>query len=87
MAAKAAQITKPVTTAVSGARDNTARAVNQTGKSVNSAWRQTRTFTFAMLATAMYTYMRMWRQRLNERTMRETAGGRLEPDREPTFTR
>jgi hypothetical protein len=87
MAAKAAQITKPMTTAVSGARNNTARAVNKTGKSVNSAWRQTRTFTFAMLLTAMYTYMRMWRQRLNERTMRETASGRLESDREPTFTR
>jgi hypothetical protein len=81
---------KPVSSAmsaVSGAKSSTAKAAKKTGKSVNSAYNRTRTFTFAMLVTAMYTYMRVWRQRVAERTMRETASGRLVPDREPTFSR
>jgi hypothetical protein len=86
-AATAAKPVAATVSAVSGAKSSTARAAKQTGKSVNSAYKQTRTFTFAMLVAALYTYMRMWRQHINERTMRETANGRLEPDREPMFSR
>jgi hypothetical protein len=35
----------------------------------------------------MVTYIAIWRRRMAERDMRETASGRLEPDREPTFSR
>jgi hypothetical protein len=86
-AVKAANPVSSVVSAISGARDSTTKAAKKTGKSVNSAYNRTRTFTFAMLVTAMYTYMRVRRQRMAERTMRETASGRLVPDREPTFSR
>ncbi len=87
VAIKAAKPVSSAVSTVSGAKDSTARAMKKTGKSVNSAFKRTRAFTFAMLVTAMYTYMRMWRQRMNERTMRETASGRLVPDTEPSFSR
>lgn len=86
-AAKASKGMAPVTAKASVAGVKTRQAARQTGKNVNSAWRRTRAFGFGLLVTAMVTYIAIWRRRMAEREMRETASGRLEPDREPTFSR
>src|SRR5258708_23932247 len=65
----------------------TRQAVRQTGKNVNSAWKRTRAFGFGLFVPAMVTYIAIWRRRMAQRDMHETASGRLEPDREPTFSR
>jgi hypothetical protein len=82
-ASKAAQ---PASSSAKKTRGKTTAAAKATSKRANSAWRQTRTFTFALLLGALITYFRVWRKRIMEREMRETASGRLEPDTEPQFS-
>lgn len=86
-AAKAMAAMAPKAVKTTRVSMRTRRAVKNTRKSVRSAWKRTRAFSFGLLVTAMGTYVAMWRRRMMERTMRETASGRLEPDREPTFSR
>lgn len=66
--------------AVAKANDKAAEAAHKTRKRARAAWRRTRAFTFGMLVTATTMYVRLWRQRIAERTTRETAGGRLVRD-------
>ena len=56
------------------------KAVKKTGRRANRFWGQTRAFTFGALVTATLTYIRIWRSRLDERNLRETAGGRMVRD-------
>jgi len=70
---------KPVTSAAATTGNRTSSAVKKTGKTVNSAWKRTRAFTFAMLVSAIATYVRAWRMRRDEKALRETAGGRMVP--------
>lgn len=70
---------KPVTSAAAVTGGKTSAAAKKTGKTVNSAWQRTRAFTFAMLVSAIVTYVRAWRMRRDEKELRETAGGRLVP--------
>jgi hypothetical protein len=86
-AAKVSRGVMPVAAKATAAGVKTRQAVRQTGKNVNSAWKRTRAFGFGLFVTAMVTYIAIWRRRMAERDMRETASGRLEPDREPTFSR
>ncbi|MGH2486823.1 MAG: hypothetical protein ACRDHE_12505, partial [Ktedonobacterales bacterium] len=62
--------------AMSRAGDRASHAAKTTGKRARSTWKRTRAFTFGLLVTAMATYVRIWRQRVTDRTTRETAGGR-----------
>lgn len=87
VAAKVSKRVVPVAAKATAASTKTRQAVRQTGKNVNSAWKRTRAFGFGLFVTAMVTYIAIWRRRMAERDMRETASGRLEPDREPTFSR
>jgi len=86
-AAKVSRGVMPVAAKATAAGVKTRQAVRQTGKNVNSAWKRTRAFGFGLFVTAMVTYIAIWRRRMAERDMRETASGRLEPNREPTFSR
>lgn len=86
-AAKVSKGVMPVAAKATAASTKTRQAVRQTGKNVNSAWKRTRAFGFGLFVTAMVTYIAIWRRRMAERDMRETASGRLEPDRAPTFSR
>lgn len=79
-AGAANQAVTPVLTAARATSARTTAVAQQTRKGVSSAWRRTTTFTFAMVISAMVTYVRAWRQRLMEREMRESAGGRLVRD-------
>jgi hypothetical protein len=86
-AAKVSKGVMPVAAKATAASVKTRQAVRQTGQNVNSAWKRARAFGFGLFVTAMVTYIAIWRRRMAERDMRETASGRLEPDREPTFSR
>jgi hypothetical protein len=66
--------------AMSKASDRASYAAKKTGKRARSTWKRTRAFTFGLLVTAMATYVRIWRQRITDRTTRETASGRLVRD-------
>ncbi|HKV86283.1 MAG TPA: hypothetical protein VJN88_17155 [Ktedonobacterales bacterium] len=66
--------------AMSKAGDRASHAAKKTGKRARSTWKRTRAFSFGLLVTAMATYIRLWRQRITDRTTRETAGGRLVRD-------
>lgn len=70
---------RPVTSAAATTGNRTSSAAKKTGKTVNSAWKRTRAFTFAMLVSAIVTYVRAWRMRRDEKELRETAGGRMVP--------
>jgi len=84
-AIKAAQSTqprallKPVTSAAATTGNRAGSAAKKTGETMNGAWKRMRTFTFAMLVSALVTYVRAWRMRRDEKELRETAGGRLVP--------
>jgi hypothetical protein len=85
---KALAKTKPVVKAAqSNATKNAARMAKQTNrttkrakKRVRGAVNRTQAFALSALVTATLTYARAWRQRLMEREMRETAGGRMVRD-------
>lgn len=66
--------------AVSKAGGKASHAAKKTGKRARASLRRTRAFTFGMLVTAIVTYVRLWQQRITEKTTRETAGGRLVRD-------
>jgi len=74
------------------------RAVNQTRRRVTSPFRRMGTFALAALITAMIIYIRSWYSRrtstagmpgaaggIGAEDMRQTAGGRMEPDTWPRF--
>jgi hypothetical protein len=86
-AAKVSKGVMPVAAKATAASTKTRQAVRQTGQNVKSAWKRTRAFGFGLFVTAMVTYIAIWRRRMAERDMRETASGQLEPGREPTFSR
>lgn len=65
---------------LASAARSTSMSVRRTGRTVNSGFRQARAFGFGVLVAAMATYVRVWRARLNERELRETAGGRMVRD-------
>ena len=79
-AVSAAKVGAPVAAKAVVTKAKTERAAKKTGRKVNRAWKDTRAFTFGMLVTATLTYIRMWQSRLNEKNLRETAGGRLVRD-------
>jgi hypothetical protein len=57
-----------------------ARATKTARKSrrrARSYWRRTQAFGLGVLISALVTYIRTWQARINERTTRETAGGRM----------
>jgi hypothetical protein len=83
--AQFAKVTAKSSAKATKATAKTSKAMSRAGKKVNDTYKRTRAFTFAMLVAAMVTYLRTWRQRLMERQMRETAGGRRVPDAYPTF--
>jgi hypothetical protein len=70
---------RPVMSAAANTGTRAGSAAKKTGKTVNSTWKRTRAFTFAMLVSAIVTYVRTWRMRRDEKELRETAGGRLVP--------
>src|SRR5262249_4048004 len=72
--------TKSLAKSSAKASRTTRRATMRAKKRANKAFNRTRAFTLGMFVTAMLTYIRMWRQRLLEPEMRETAGGRLVRD-------
>lgn len=65
---------------IASAARSTSRSVQKTGKSVNRGFKQARAFSFGLLVATMVTYIRVWRNRLDEREVRETAGGRMVRD-------
>jgi hypothetical protein len=85
---KALAKAKPVVKAAqANATKNAARMAKQTNrttkrakKRVRGAVNRTQAFALSALVTATLTYARAWRQRLMEREMRETAGGRMVRD-------
>ena len=82
MAARGTQprtLLRPFTSTATTTGNRTSNAVKKTGTTVNNAWKRTRAFTFAMLVSAIVTYVRSWRMRRDEKELRETAGGRLVP--------
>jgi hypothetical protein len=82
MAARGTQpraLLRPFTSTAATTGNRTSNAVKKTGTTVNNAWKRTRTFTFAMFVSAIVTYVRAWRMRRDEKELRETAGGRMEP--------
>ncbi|HEX8035544.1 MAG TPA: hypothetical protein VF510_16925 [Ktedonobacterales bacterium] len=70
---------KAVTPLTSAAR-STSKGVQKTRRSVNRGFKQARAFSFGVLVASIVTYVRVWRARLEEREVRETAGGRLVRD-------
>lgn len=63
-----------------------ARAAKKTRKRVTSPFRRMGTFALAALTTALVIYVRSWySRRSGAGAMRETAGGRMEPDTWPRF--
>lgn len=74
---------RPITSAAATTGAKTGTAAKKTGKTVNSAWKSTRAFTFAMLVSAIVTYVRAWRMRHDEKELRETADGRQVPANAP----
>ncbi len=69
----------PIVVAVRTTGERTGKMVRQTRRSVNSAWKQTRAFTFGALLSAMTTYILGWRRALTQRQpgqAREAAGSR-----------
>lgn len=79
-AVSAAKAGAPVAAKAAVTKAKTGRAAKQTGRKVNRVWKDTRAFTFGMLVSATLTYIRTWRTRLDERNLRETAGGRMVRD-------
>lgn len=65
---------------IASAARSTSKSVQRTGKSVNRGFKQARAFSFGVLVAAMVTYIRVWRSRLDEREVRETASGRMVRD-------
>lgn len=59
---------------------STRRGVRQTRRRVNRGIKQARAFSFGVLVASIVTYVRVWRTRLDERELRETAGGRMVRD-------
>lgn len=76
----AAKVSTPVAAKAVTTKAKTEHAAKKTGRKVNRFWRQSRAFTFGMLVTATVTYIRTWRMRLDEKNLRETAGGRMVRD-------
>lgn len=70
---------RPVTSAAATTGNRASSAVKKTGTTMDNAWKRTRAFTFAMLVSAIVTYVRAWRMRRDEKALRETAGGRMAP--------
>lgn len=79
-ALSAAKVGAPVAAKAVVTKAKTEHAVKKTGRRVNRFWKETRAFTFGMLVTATVTYIRTWRARLDEKNLRETAGGRMVRD-------
>lgn len=79
-ALSATKAAAPVAAKAVATKAKTEHAVKKTGRKVNRFWKETRAFTFGMLVTATVTYIRMWRSRLDEKNLRETAGGRMVRD-------
>lgn len=79
-ALSAAKVGTPVAAKAVVTKAKTEHAVKKTGRKVNRFWKETRAFTFGMLVTATVTYIRTWRKRLDEKNLRETAGGRMVRD-------
>ncbi len=59
---------------------STGNSVKQTRRSINRGVRQAQALSLGVLVGAIVTYVRVWRTRLNDREMRETAGGRMVRD-------
>ncbi len=59
---------------------STGESVKQTRRSINRGVRQAQALSLGILVGSIVTYVRVWRTRLNEREMRETAGGRMVRD-------
>lgn len=78
-AAKNVATMRTVAPLASAAR-STGKSVQKTGRSINRSVKQARAFSFGILMGAMVTYVRVWRTRVNERELRETAGGRMVRD-------
>lgn len=79
LAAAARSTSKAVMPVASTARA-TRRGMQKTRRSVNRGFKQARAFSFGVLVASIVTYVRVWRARLEEREVRETAGGRLVRD-------
>ncbi|MGZ3676301.1 MAG: hypothetical protein ACXVCO_18515 [Ktedonobacterales bacterium] len=79
LAAAARSTSKAVMPVASTARA-TRRGMQKTRRSVNRGFKQARAFSFGVLVASIVTYVRVWRARLDERELRETASGRLVRD-------
>lgn len=79
-AVTATKASAPVAAKAAVTKAKTQQAAKKSGRQANRAWKNTRAFTFGMLVTATLTYIRTWRSRLDERNLRETAGGRMVRD-------
>lgn len=79
-AVSAAKTGAPVAAKAAVTKAKTEQAAKKSGRKANRVWKNTRAFTFGMLVTATLTYIRTWRSRLDERNLRETAGGRMVRD-------
>lgn len=75
-AAKAGRAAIPIAAAARSA----SKGMRRTRRSVNRGMKQARAFSFGVLVASIVTYVRVWQARLNERELRETAGGRMVRD-------
>lgn len=65
---------------LAAAARSTSKGVRRTRRRVNRGFKQARAFSFGVLVASIVTYVRVWRARLDERELRETAGGRMVRD-------